>query len=133
MLEALRGIADDLVRYAAGIHPALKYREIVIGFRTLAAGVGRQHEVQGSAARDPFDDHRRAIESHAPCGDDRRTWQRRIVRKTRVWPDIRREAGERGSNINGNGSRSEEQTSELQSLMRISYAVFGLKNKTQTG
>src|SRR3546814_6969299 len=33
----------------------------------------------------------------------------------------------------GGGSalpRSEEQTSELQSLMRISYAVFCLKNKT---
>src|SRR3546814_6131530 len=28
------------------------------------------------------------------------------------------------------GSRSEEHTSELQSLMRISYAVFRLKNKT---
>src|SRR3546814_5250374 len=27
--------------------------------------------------------------------------------------------------------RSEEHTSELQSLMRISYAVFGLKNTTQ--
>src|SRR3546814_8526132 len=28
--------------------------------------------------------------------------------------------------------RSEEHTSELQSLMRISYAVFGLKNKHNT-
>src|SRR3546814_4789863 len=28
------------------------------------------------------------------------------------------------------GNRSEEHTSELQSLMRISYAVFCLKNKT---
>src|SRR3546814_10304654 len=30
------------------------------------------------------------------------------------------------------GGRSEEHTSELQSLMRISYAVFCLKNKTST-
>src|SRR3546814_6451436 len=30
------------------------------------------------------------------------------------------------------GRRSEEHTSELQSLMRISYAVFGLKKKKQT-
>src|SRR3546814_3060329 len=30
------------------------------------------------------------------------------------------------------GDRSEEHTSELQSLMRISYAVFCLKNKTTT-
>src|SRR3546814_1757460 len=29
-------------------------------------------------------------------------------------------------------SRSEEHTSELQSLMRTSYAVFGLKKKTHT-
>src|SRR3546814_9132335 len=29
------------------------------------------------------------------------------------------------------GSRSEEHTSELQSLMRLSYAVFCLKNKTK--
>src|SRR3546814_7227860 len=31
----------------------------------------------------------------------------------------------------GGGARWEEHTSELQSLMRNSYAVFGLKNKTQ--
>src|SRR3546814_1720870 len=31
-----------------------------------------------------------------------------------------------------NASRSEEHTSELQSLMRISYAVFCLKNKKNT-
>src|SRR3546814_1018746 len=31
----------------------------------------------------------------------------------------------------GSASRSEEHTSELQSLMRISYAVFCLKNKNQ--
>src|SRR3546814_3045375 len=31
-----------------------------------------------------------------------------------------------------NGLRSEEHTSELQSLMRISYAVFCLKKKKQT-
>src|SRR3546814_10059423 len=32
----------------------------------------------------------------------------------------------------GGGRRSEEHTSELQSLMRISYAVFCLKKKKQT-
>src|SRR3546814_8224326 len=32
----------------------------------------------------------------------------------------------------GAGPRSEEHTSELQSLMRISYAVFCLKKKTKT-
>src|SRR3546814_10731654 len=33
--------------------------------------------------------------------------------------------------IHVHDSRSEEHTSELQSLMRISYAVFCLKNKTE--
>src|SRR3546814_9496754 len=32
----------------------------------------------------------------------------------------------------GTGTRSEEHTSELQSLMRISYAVFCLKKKKKT-
>src|SRR3546814_8901104 len=36
------------------------------------------------------------------------------------------------ANPDAEGSRSEEHTSELQSLMRISYAVFCLKNKTPT-
>src|SRR3546814_4551043 len=34
--------------------------------------------------------------------------------------------------LNGMKGRSEEHTSELQSLMRISYAVFCLKNKNKT-
>src|SRR3546814_4639324 len=37
-----------------------------------------------------------------------------------------------GSRIAGTKIRSEEHTSELQSLMRISYAVFCLKKKKQT-
>src|SRR3546814_2339657 len=46
-------------------------------------------------------------------------------------------AGECGCVINtvarhGDDPRSEEHTSELQSLMRISYAVFCLKNKKNT-
>src|SRR3546814_2614536 len=35
------------------------------------------------------------------------------------------------SSVPSTGSRSEEHTSELQSLMRISYAVFCLKKKTK--
>src|SRR3546814_3985367 len=38
---------------------------------------------------------------------------------------------DRGAGTNVVGHRSEEHTSELQSLMRISYAVFCLKQKTQ--
>src|SRR3546814_3578347 len=37
-----------------------------------------------------------------------------------------------GLNNSGPGHRSEEHTSELQSLMRISYAVFCLKKQTQS-
>src|SRR3546814_2930530 len=45
--------------------------------------------------------------------------------------DRRRDDGDAAGNIDRyrNSRRSEEHTSELQSLMRISYAVFCLKNK----
>src|SRR3546814_8258508 len=38
-------------------------------------------------------------------------------------------AGRRRRDLGGGAARSEEHTSELQSLMRISYAVFCLKKK----
>src|SRR3546814_1669977 len=38
---------------------------------------------------------------------------------------------QRGGSLAGVAARSEEHTSELQSLMRISYAVFCLKKKTK--
>src|SRR3546814_6877726 len=41
------------------------------------------------------------------------------------------EMAHRGASIVINDPRSEEHTSELQSLMRISYAVFCLKKKTK--
>src|SRR3546814_4165396 len=40
------------------------------------------------------------------------------------------QSGSRQDRDAGDGARSEEHTSELQSLMRISYAVFCLKKKT---
>src|SRR3546814_1506500 len=50
--------------------------------------------------------------------------------------EMRREAGVEARGIfardERRGGRSEEHTSELQSLMRISYAVFCLKKKKQT-
>src|SRR3546814_9175461 len=42
------------------------------------------------------------------------------------------EVGRRKVDLAAHGSRSEEHTSELQSLMRISYAVFCLKKKKHT-
>src|SRR3546814_4539609 len=40
--------------------------------------------------------------------------------------------GQRDAGFARSGFRSEEHTSELQSLMRISYAVFSLKKKNHT-
>src|SRR3546814_5580351 len=57
------------------------------------------------------------------------SWQ---VLQRLVSEGTRREAGERGQQVGRPIERSEEHTSELQSLMRISYAVFCLKQKTQT-
>src|SRR3546814_1675334 len=42
---------------------------------------------------------------------------------------LSREKGRELQNVDDFGDRSEEHTSELQSLMRISYAVFCLKKK----
>src|SRR3546814_8594780 len=46
-------------------------------------------------------------------------------------PAAAREVHQRGARGGGDVGRSEEHTSELQSLMRISYAVFCLKKKTK--
>src|SRR3546814_1245963 len=51
-------------------------------------------------------------------------WNRRFH-----WP---RDLGDRGIFHHSSSLRSEEHTSDLQSLMRISYAVFCLKNNTNT-
>src|SRR3546814_18535385 len=58
-----------------------------------------------------------------------------VVRPGR--PDSWRRHADRGRSpearsTGGHGLRSEEHTSELQSLMRISYAVFCLKKKNNT-
>src|SRR3546814_2912720 len=45
--------------------------------------------------------------------------------------DLCQAGAKRGRMASGVGARSEEHTSELQSLMRISYAVFCLKKKSR--
>src|SRR3546814_2429810 len=50
-----------------------------------------------------------------------------VARRSGVHPGLRRP-----QQAPGRPCRSEEHTSELQSLMRISYAVFCLKKKTTT-
>src|SRR3546814_10621605 len=56
-----------------------------------------------------------------------------ILRPDRTWPDgtpgHSHASWRRPWRMKWNGTRSEEHTSELQSLMRISYAVFCLKKK----
>src|SRR3546814_8974484 len=60
---------------------------------------------------------------------------RRNLRQPRERPQHRRGVGGATANAGGDrqvlAERSEEHTSELQSLMRISYAVFCLKKKTK--
>src|SRR3546814_6724955 len=46
-------------------------------------------------------------------------------------PPVGREKARRADRADQEAERSEEHTSELQSLMRISYAVFCLKKKKQ--
>src|SRR3546814_9620403 len=67
-----------------------------------------------------------ADETHRPVWpDDRRRLAARLRR--------RRRSGRSGAVLRtAFRNRSEEQTSELQSLMRISYAVFCLKKKKNT-
>src|SRR3546814_10783922 len=57
-----------------------------------------------------------------------RSWQHDVHAAAAV-PAAWYNAG--GDRLSGSTRRSEEHTSELQSLMRISYAVFCLKKKTQ--
>src|SRR3546814_10247636 len=63
---------------------------------------------------------------------DRKNWSRmrraRINARTRA-PSAAATSAVIGADVANAPGRSEEQTSDLQSLMRISYAVFCLKNK----
>src|SRR3546814_5109978 len=64
-----------------------------------------------------------SLRSSQSPSERRSTWGH----STRAWPSASR--GETRWRTEGRGGRSEEHTSELQSLMRISYAVFCLKKK----
>src|SRR3546814_4528595 len=76
-----------------------------------------------------FRSRRRDVSAQAPC-----SFQPLSLLGHRSWLDvsIRRNTAigaRRRTCQNANLARSEEHTSELQSLMRISYAVFCLKQK----
>src|SRR3546814_1853157 len=95
-------------------------------FRSFAASSGAMVEGQRDRhAAMHFDaaDHRDHVVGQlagTDDGDGRRYHHRRGVA-----------AGEHAEVRQRDGVRSEEHTSELQSLMRISYAVFCLKKKKQ--
>src|SRR3546814_1392982 len=84
-------------------------RDVVVGARGIAADAERAHPRSLRVVQ------RKAAAEHVHATDPRA--HQRILRRAEV----------RGSAGVG---RSEEHTSELQSLMRISYAVFCLKKKT---
>src|SRR3546814_3387093 len=73
-----------------------------------------------------------ANDRQADCPDYRRFWQYWALPRKRapgaLFRDWSRQVEWR-YRLSGTRSRSEEHTSELQSLMRISYAVFCLKKK----
>src|SRR3546814_1669365 len=87
-------------------------------FRSSGRCAHQQHSRPGARDRGP-----------------RRRRVRRLSHRDRVAPGLPPGRSPEGGRPGGTGpelvERSEEHTSELQSLMRISYAVFCLKKKTQ--
>src|SRR3546814_3602215 len=68
----------------------------------------------------------------APSADSLATLRVRVIQDTTPRPPIIQDATPiAGALVRSGRVRSEEHTSELQSLMRISYAVFCLKKKNK--
>src|SRR3546814_2502142 len=67
----------------------------------------------------------------ASSRDGQRSRRRRAARDIGLRPSRASSRVPSQSDVGSRIGRSEEHTSELQSLMRISYAVFCLKKKTQ--
>src|SRR3546814_6387702 len=90
-------------------------------FRSLAAGHEVEHGCREDCAGDLGD----------PVGNDARG--SKASRRPEAEGDGRIEMppGDVAQRVGHGDDRSEEHTSELQSLMRISYAVFCLKKKKQ--
>src|SRR3546814_4208643 len=98
--------------------PARKQRGVLLSGRGVGAGAGRPVRARRYAALDVL----RAISSRAQRRD-----------RALLADDGGQGRAERASaQHDPRQARSEEHTSELQSLMRISYAVFCLKKKNPT-
>src|SRR3546814_10298472 len=97
--------------------------------------VGRQHRVFGADALCPFRDldARQLAKGHLRAAGHGH--QDLVADTVRIVSQLARIAHDRAESLaalkdgGDDLARSEEHTSELQSLMRISYAVFGLKKK----
>src|SRR3546814_960851 len=106
------------------------------GFRTHPAGAGV--DIHSMRARFLFTDqgpHGDIVRAHMAIGAARMTDDsvHAVPRFQSFFPrDTARGNFGRGAALLGARGRSEEHTSELQSLMRISYAVFCLQTKTYT-
>src|SRR3546814_3031292 len=90
---------------------------------TLGAGQSSQRREAGPPAIKGESTWQKAITAPAT------SWKRKCARK--VWASLKTRWLQR-LKTNHSPARSEEHTSELQSLMRISYAVLCLKKKKQT-
>src|SRR3546814_9670104 len=100
-------------------------RRVLVGTRTRGRPRGTLAARTGSAGR------RRQGSALGRIADTRRQPQRNADRSCRRFPaHARNLSGDLAVHL-GDARRSEEHTSELQSLMRTSYAVFCLKKKTK--
>src|SRR3546814_10748590 len=88
----------------------------------LPGGEGKVRSQSGSITRPVMRRSGTSIRLHTRCAP----WPRR--RPTRHWSPCKPPP----VHTTCHACRSEEHTSELQSLMRISYAVFCLKKKNKT-
>src|SRR3546814_6755454 len=106
--------ADFAAADAAGLAAAAVDKQFLL--EVPGCAIGTEEIAQGGAAAlDRFGQH-----FTNPVGEPRAVGARQLARAPRR-PDAGAEQA----------FRSEEHTSELQSLMRISYAVFCLKKKTK--
>src|SRR3546814_4921799 len=102
---------------------------LVTGVQTCALPIFQVvHLVSGLKLDDVLLARRRNVEQHHAATDA--GFEVEIFVQLHVRPEI--DELDAGVGRAEHGARSEEHTSELQSLMRISYAVFCLKKKKKT-
>src|SRR3546814_3297739 len=92
--------------------------EQLVAFKAHVAGAGEQPRSHGLHLRVGVQHAADVAEASVQLGVEQRFGRRAVVAADRLAVEV--------------DDRSEEHTSELQSLMRTSYAVFCLKKKKQT-